>query len=551
VLDDPGDPGNSVLQKIRNALPGWTVGLEADSFGRASNLLRITGPAGQSIQLGSGADTSNFLRSVGLLAATTGDDGSGNPTVVSTMPIGGTQLAEPIGATGSGAGLRTALANLTPVGGTGAFSINGVEITYKSTDSVNGIISRINASTAGVRAAWDTANDKLVLTNTVTGARQITLANVGVDEGGTTYTSNFLDAVGVMASTATLGQNAIYSVNGGADQASDTNTVTNAMPGVSLNLMRSQATQADPTAAAATPITININQDQDAAKRTLQVFVSAYNAVLDQIEKQTKYDAATKTGSALTGDTTVKVLERQLRTLVSSSAVGVTGKYQSLADIGVSTGKVGSAVGTTNRLSIDDAKLNAALADSPQAVETMVAGFLSAASGLTAGGNIASMKGTPTQVFEDGTYSVTQKADGTADVFFTNSFGKQYASKNVTFVPGVDNTAAIPGVTLTLAGVLTQRTDTFNVSVTNRGTITWFKAQVDGMLGVDGLFQSGEDSSSEASQAIDRRITAMEARLTEKEQTLNRRFAALESALAKVQSQSSGVLASLASLSSG
>ena len=48
----------------------------------------------------------------------------------------------------------------------------------------------------------------------------------------------------------------------------------------------------------------------------------------------------------------------------------------------------------------------------------------------------------------------------------------------------------------------------------------------DGMLGVEGLFQSGEDSSTNAAQAIDRRITAMESRLAAKQDTLTRKFEA-------------------------
>ena len=96
---------------------------------------------------------------------------------------------------------------------------------------------------------------------------------------------------------------------------------------------------------------------------------------MQKIEDLTKYDPEKKKASALTGDSGIRDIQRQLRQMVSSAAVGATGTYRNLASIGVSFGAVGSAVGTTNRLVVDDAKLSKALAENPQAVEAVLAGF--------------------------------------------------------------------------------------------------------------------------------------------------------------------------------
>ena len=51
---------------------------------------------------------------------------------------------------------------------------------------------------------------------------------------------------------------------------------------------------------------------------------------------------------------------------------GLTGPYRSIADLGVNTGAVGSAAGTTTSFQVDEAKFSAALAANPQAVHDLL-----------------------------------------------------------------------------------------------------------------------------------------------------------------------------------
>ncbi len=536
------DTTNTLLARIKSTLEAslggtWTPQLTADSLGRANNAVQIVPPVGTTVVLGAANDTSNFLQVANLLGATAAGDGS----VTSTRAVGGVLTNEVIatnGVTGlSKARLATPISGLD-VNGKGSFTINGVSIAYSDQDTVNGIVSRINASNAGVQASYDLSKDRLVLTSVSTGPRLITVADV---------TGNFLQATKVANATGALlnptyGQNAIYSLNGGADQTSDTNTISNAVTGVTLNLQRAQALADD-------PVTVTVAQDTTTTVNALQSFVTAFNSIVDVIAKQTAYDQTKKQGAPLSGDSTVLSLERQLRSLVSATALGVTGKYQSLADIGVSTGAFGSAIGTTDKLQLDSAKLQAALADNPQAVETLVAGLTVSVSNVSTGGNISSLTGKPTTVFENGTYTVRQLVDGTADVYFTNSLGTQYTKKNLTFTAGAPNAAAIAGVTLNMANPLTNGvTDTFDVTIGNRGVAIWLKAQVDKMLGLDGVFKSRDDGSTSEIQAIDKQIAAKETQLTERQQALQQKFASLEATLAKIQSQSASVSAGLARL---
>jgi flagellar hook-associated protein 2 len=569
---------------------------------------------------------------------------AGNSVAVSTMPLGGLGAGEAIGGVNYAARFAGGA-----VGAAGGLKINGVDIYYSLDDSVSSIISRINGSTAGVRANYDTATDSIQLTNTATGGRAITVekstaskiersnsnaddlsvmsysgaANVDyvfkVDavagessttvgatsvlvsrDGGltfdptpvavdpvtgevnlvadgltvkfgasgtttgvgntyrfTAYTANnhFIDRAGLASGslTQTFGANALYTIDDGPLQSSDSNTVSNALPGVTLSLKRAQA-------AGDNPVTVNVAQDASTPKKTLQEFVNAFNAILETIEKNAKYDASTKEGGPLTGDSTIMNLERQLRRLASGAALGVgtDSKYRSLADIGVSTGKVGSALGTTNRLSIDDGKLSAALADNPQAVETLLTSLSASADqpALVTGAPAEAIEangitGRPTATYDSGTYrlKITSAATGAAELWFDIAGGSRKI-KDATVTAGAQQAGLVAGLTLKIPAVLVDNAESkFSVNVSQRGAMVWMKNQLDNLLGVGGVFQTRSEGSASATADIDRRITDLEARLAEKEERLYRKFAALEAAMARSQSQSSSLIGSLQQMS--
>jgi flagellar hook-associated protein 2 len=632
---------------------------EVDSFGDSGTLKAATkvqistdGGAtfGSAVSVSNGAvDVGNGLTlNFGAAGTTTtaGDTYSfsataGNSVAVSALPLAGLSAGGAIGGVNYAARFTGGA-----VGAAGGLKINGVDVYYSLDDSVNSIISRINGSTAGVRASYDAATDKIQLTNIATGGRAITVEKsaaskiersnstsddfsvtsytgatnvnyvfkvdavagessttvgatsvlvsrdggatfdptpVAVDPvtgevnlagdgltvkfgvSGTTtavnntysftaYTPNnhFVDRAGLATGSLvqTYGANALYSIDDGAVQSSDTNVVSNAVPGVSVTLKRAQASSDN-------AVTVSVAQDSTTPKKTLQEFVAAYNTILDTIEKHAKYDQTAKKGGPLTGDTTIMNIERQLRSLVSSTALGINSdsKYRSLADIGVSTGKAGSVLGTTNRLSVDDSKLSAALADNPQAVETLLTSLQASAGSpsLVAGApadsiDVNGITGRPTATYQTGTYrlKIADAAAGKAELWFDVS-GTSRKIKDATVTAGVDQAGLVAGLTIKMAAVLVNNAESkFTVSVTQRGTMVWMKNSLDNMLGSSGVFQSRTDGSTSATNDINRRISNLEARLEEKETRLYRKFAALEAAMARSQNQSSSLISSIA-----
>jgi flagellar hook-associated protein 2 len=244
---------------------------------------------------------------------------------------------------------------------TGSFTINGKSISYTSSDSLNTVLGRINSAGAGVTAGYHARTDRVTLTSTVTGASSIAVSDV---------TGNFLQAVGMLDATNTsfsqsVGQNAAYQLNGGPTLYSSSNTVTAAAPGVTLNLLSAQP-------AGSPPVTITIGADTATAIKNLQAFANAYNDLAEAIDHATRYDAGRRQPSPLTGDATILGLAANARSVITGPASKPVGQYRTLADLGISTGPIGSKPGTANKLVVDTAKLTAALQANPAAVQAVV-----------------------------------------------------------------------------------------------------------------------------------------------------------------------------------
>jgi flagellar hook-associated protein 2 len=270
----------------------------------------------------------------------------------------------------------------------GTFSINGVQFYIGSTSSMtlDSLISSINSNTkVGVKAHYDQTNGQFILTSTETGNRAIAL-------GSASDSSNFLSAMGLNGAVQNVGKNAIYSVDGvygGSDQVSQSNSISDAVEGVTFDLY-------DVTGASGS--VVNIKADTETASKAITDFVDAYNEVTklvysrlteernwdltaltdDEIKSLgdsdlKAYEDAFKVG-LLAGDNTLRSVRSQMRLVMSSIVPGVDKLFDSLSDLGITTGTIGSDYKDTmvGTLSISNKeKLEQALADNPDKVAAL------------------------------------------------------------------------------------------------------------------------------------------------------------------------------------
>jgi flagellar hook-associated protein 2 len=207
------------------------------------------------------------------------------------------------------------------------------DVAVNSGDTLDTIAARIN-QTVGSPVYATLFNGNLVLSNKQTGvANAVTVTT----DGGS----------GISFAQTQTAADATYSIEGGANQTSASNTVTNALPGVSLNLLG---------ATGGSPVTINIGQpapDTATITTNLQNFVTKYNSVLEDIKSRLEEQPvarpqtdADRVKGVLYGDSGLQRLLSQLRNAFSDTITSTTSPaspYSSLAQVGLSTG---AAVGT-------------------------------------------------------------------------------------------------------------------------------------------------------------------------------------------------------------
>jgi len=169
--------------------------------------------------------------------------------------------------------------------------------------------------------------------------------------------------------------NALVAVDDGPAVEYEKNTVTDAIPGLTLTLKGVTASPAGVTVGAP-------GADQEAVKGKIKAFVTAYNDVITSVRGFT--DERPVAGATTTTDAKKGQLfgDVGLLGMLSRLRQSVTG---SVMDLGISTGAptggASSADAKLGKLTLDDTKLTAALAD-PNALRGVLDSFATGITGI-------------------------------------------------------------------------------------------------------------------------------------------------------------------------
>jgi len=149
-------------------------------------------------------------------------------------------------------------------------------------------------------------------------------------------------------------QDAALSING-LTISSESNSIDGAINGFTFDLLK-----ADPD----NFVAVNVKENRNEITAAVTNFVTAYNELEENIDALTNYNPETGTGSALSGDFTVRSIKGQIRNLIFGSLSTVNSNIRSLVDVGITTTSGGS-------LKLDSSKLADALLDYPDEVEAL------------------------------------------------------------------------------------------------------------------------------------------------------------------------------------
>lgn len=256
-------------------------------------------------------------------------------------------------AAGTAMGSGTMTIELGSWGG-GAFvagSAAAVNVTINpGEDTLAQIAAKINGAGAGVSATVlkDASGERLLMRSSATGEE--TAFRISVTDGdGNNTDGNGLSRLAFdtanpagMALTQ-VGQNALATING-VSITSASNRLGDTLPGLTIQL--SQVTTA--------PVEIEVNTDLEAARKNLQGFVDAYNALNTTLVNATRYDEGSKKAGALQGDSTAVGLQNALRGMMRS--VTASSPFERLSDIGIE-------IKTGGKMELKADKLDAALSN--------------------------------------------------------------------------------------------------------------------------------------------------------------------------------------------
>ena len=247
-------------------------------------------------------------------------------------------------------------------------AIDGISLTKQSyADTPSGVVDAINSGNRGYKALLvndgSSTNPYKIM---ITGANGST-ESFGVSSSDTngSFGTNFATPTGYAASDANF-------VVDGISYSRKSNTITDVVPGVTFSLKGTTSTAAS----------VSFDRDTTDLKTRLTTLVTAYNDFNDIVNQTTDPKSTLDTyGKTLVGDSTVKLIRQQMRSLLFSPSSTPGKTITSLSQMGYSLDQKGV-------LSLDATKLDTVLQNNYDDVTKLFTGGynkLSTYSTLSAG----------------------------------------------------------------------------------------------------------------------------------------------------------------------
>lgn len=200
--------------------------------------------------------------------------------------------------------------------GQGSFTLTAgnsvLNVPVNANATLQSVADFINGKNAGV-----TAN---VIADS-TGSR---LAIVSQNSGAAGDFSVSANTTALVFHKPVTGTDASLSIDG-VPVSSGGNTVTGAIPGVTLNLA---------SAAPNVQVQLNIANDTQTITQAVSNFVSSYNTLVQAINGQFSFDSASNTGAPLAGNSSLRALQTSLLNDVTYSITGNNG-FVNLESLGI------------------------------------------------------------------------------------------------------------------------------------------------------------------------------------------------------------------------
>ncbi len=266
-------------------------------------------------------------------------------------------------------------------------TIDGHDTSLAAGASAQDLVNAINGDKNAT--VWATVTG----TDPSSGKPQIVLSERNTGQpaspnGFVAITNDSQSALSEQSQYAVAGTNASYSINGGPTQTSTSNTIS----GVSIANPNSGTPGATQTIAGVslslngltgpTPVTVTVGAPAPSSSNiqtAVQKFITDYNSAITQIQTQLTQTPSKSdpTQGTLYGDSDLQQLLSSMRQRMTATLSGLSGSFNSMLQIGVSTGaSTGSGAISTSalagNLTLDTNALTSALSSDPTSVHQMM-----------------------------------------------------------------------------------------------------------------------------------------------------------------------------------
>ncbi|MGI8978885.1 MAG: flagellar filament capping protein FliD [Pirellulaceae bacterium] len=220
------------------------------------------------------------------------------------------------------------------------------KVTLTATDTLDNLVTKINALNAGVNAGIvSDSSGSLRYHLSLTSSRSGKAGQIIADGS----------SLGISFTELAKAQDALVQLGGagGSSQllTSSTNTFKDVTTGLDITL----------TGESTDPVTVTVADTSSSIASQVQLFVDQYNKLRDKLESLTFFNQLDQTKGILFGSSEALRLDSDLSRLITGRYFGV-GPVQNLAQIGVSVGQDG-------KLGFDKTKLETLYASDPEGVK--------------------------------------------------------------------------------------------------------------------------------------------------------------------------------------
>jgi flagellar hook-associated protein 2 len=434
----------------------------------------------------------------------------------------------------------------------GTFSITkgstSTSITLTAGESLTDVAAAFNntSSSTGVSATvleTSSGHYSLILQGTTTGAANgFDFRTVGSDSSGSGSSGS--NGITITDSSGVLGninftndqtaQDAQFELNGVSIDRS-TNTVSDLISGVTLNLL--QNTSTEPTAS----FTLSVTPNASAITSDIANFANAYNNFLSFYSKQTALNSSGVPASSaiLYSDTALQSVYSQLSTQIASLVTGGTNSDNSLAAIGITFTDLPASSTTpaiNNALTFDTSTLQSSISSNLSAIENVFGYNLTSSSS-----DLASYQNATDPTVSSFSLAVNQTSSPSTYVgTYTDSSGNTQTVNFTASSLGTDGVSLTADPSSALAGMILIYTGTGNATITVK-TSNGIASQVNNFLtsalaANTGLIAEDQTAIAASTTSLNTQITNITKQVATSRAQLLAQYSALEEAITAANS---------------